>query len=112
MATSSTYIASAPNPCGVRVDAAVLHDQGEVAVRVGEEIDVLGGVALDQEEVGEGARFDDAVRAGVGVSRSAQGDELAVGGGGHGEDLDGRVPAGQLGQRAPLAGGVGGGEED
>src|SRR6476646_8546692 len=98
MATSSTYIASAPNPCGVRADAAVLHDQGEVAVRVGEEIDVRGGVAVDQEAVGEGARFDDAERAGVGVPRSAQGDELTVGGGGHGEDLGGRVPAGQRGE--------------
>ena len=51
--------------CDVFVDAAVLHDDEEGAVGVGEQADVGDGVAVDQEQVGQRARLDDAEAAGV-----------------------------------------------
>ena len=39
---------------GILVDHAVLHDNDEVLVRVGDQVDVLERIAVDQKQVGIG----------------------------------------------------------
>src|SRR5262249_38637482 len=54
---------------GVLVDPSVLHDDDEVLVGRGQQLDVLQWVARDDEQVGIGARFDDAELSRVWVAR-------------------------------------------
>ena len=60
------------------MDAAVLHDDQKGAVGVGEQVDVGDRVTVDQEQIGQGARFDDAEPAGIGIAGSAEGEQLGV----------------------------------
>jgi hypothetical protein len=59
--------------------------------------DVGDRVILDENEVGDGSRRQDAEPSGVGVSRSAESEQLGVADGRLLEDLRRAEPAGQLG---------------
>ena len=65
--------------------------------------DVFEGVAVDEQQVGERAFFDDAELAGVGVAFAGEREQLGVGAGGHREDFGGGVPAGERREQGALA---------
>jgi hypothetical protein len=63
----------------VFIDLAVLDDDQEVALQVRQRVDVGGGIARDEQHVRPGALLEDAeLRLLVGVTRAAQGEEVAV----------------------------------
>ena len=53
---------------GVLVDLAVLHDDLEVLGGVGDQVDVLQRIAVDQQQVGECALLHDAELAGIRIA--------------------------------------------
>jgi regulator of protease activity HflC (stomatin/prohibitin superfamily) len=74
-------------------DPPVLHDDEEVLLRIGDELEVGGRVAVDDDEVGKGARLDHAELAWIRVARPGHRQEFAVDRGRHLEDFDGPIPA-------------------
>src|SRR5690606_19970430 len=61
---------------GVLVDLAVLHDDQEALVRIGNQLDVLERVAVDQQKISQRALLDDAELAGVGIALSGERQQL------------------------------------
>ena len=53
---------------GVLDDLAVLHDERERLLRLRDQPDVLDGIAVDHQEIGERIHFDHAELAGIGIA--------------------------------------------
>src|SRR5262249_38422491 len=80
----------------VFVDLAILHDDDEVPGRVRDQFDVLEGVAIDEQQIGQCAFFHDPQPARIGAALPAQGQKLRVRPGRHDERFGGGVPAFQF----------------
>ena len=52
-------------------------------VRVGDEIDVLNGIAVDEQQIGKRAHFDDPQLSAIRIARTGQAEQLGIGGGCH-----------------------------
>jgi hypothetical protein len=83
-----------------------------VLPRFPEELQVRDRIAVDQEEIREGARLDDAELPRVGVARAGQRQELDVVVGDELQDLRGRHPLPQLEDVGGLVLVVGRGEQE
>src|SRR5262252_4695659 len=64
---------------GVFVYPPVLHDNFEVLGGVGDQVNILQRVALDQQQIGERALFHDAELPLIGTALAGQGQQFAVG---------------------------------
>src|SRR5262250_1823542 len=62
----------------VLVDLSVLHDEDEVSGRVGNQADVSDRVSVHEQQIGEGAFFDDAHLAGIRVALARHRQQLSV----------------------------------
>src|SRR5262245_36770524 len=77
-------------------DDAIFHDDEKVLLGIGNEVQILERVAVDEEQVGERAFLDDADLPRVLVALAGHHEELAVGGGRHFEHLVRLEPATEL----------------
>ena len=73
-------------------ETPVLHDDEEIGLRVGNQLEIRERIAVDENEVGERALLDHAELAGIGVARTGHCEQFAVDGGRHSEDLRRAVP--------------------
>src|SRR3984885_8106300 len=87
-------------------DLPVLHDDEEILLRIFDQRDVGGGIAIDDEKIGESALFEHAKLPGIGVAWPGQGEQFAIGRGGHLEDFGVLVPAREMRQHDPLPHGL------
>src|SRR5262249_54477550 len=76
---SGAAIVRRPSANQALVDPAILHDDEEVLGRVRDQFDVLEGVAIDQQQIGQCAFFHDTQLAGIGVALPRHGQELGIG---------------------------------
>src|SRR5262249_29067810 len=80
----------------------ILHDDLEVLGGVGDQVDILQWIAVDQQQIGKRALFHDAELAGIGIAFAGQCQQFGVGSGCHCERFGGTVPADERGQNCPL----------
>src|ERR1700754_2763082 len=66
----------------VLVDFAVLHDDDKVLVGIGNKIEVLKRIAVDEQQIRKCTDFHDAELAGIGFDEARKGHQLAVVSGG------------------------------
>ena len=64
---------------GVLIDPAIFHDDKKVPSRVRQEMDIRDRVAIDDQQIGERPRLHDAEPARIGIARSGQTQQLAIG---------------------------------
>src|ERR1700727_1449720 len=94
MRPSYSRTAAAESSClagslGKRIleDLSVLHDHDKIPGRIRNQVDVLHGIALDQQEIGQGPFLDDAQLARIGTAQSREREQLSVVAGRHLERL-------------------------
>src|ERR1700704_4486151 len=102
--SNSLLVATSLAQC-VLVDSAILHDDDEILSGICDEVDVVEGIAIDEQQIRKSTHFDDAEPAGVGIDEAREGHQLAVVGGGHLERFGGRIPADHHGEILPLPAG-------
>src|SRR5438445_842767 len=96
----------------ILVDPAILHDHHKVPVSIFDEFDVFQRVAIYEYKIREGAVFNHAQLAGIGIDQSGESHQFAIIGSGHLERLRGRVPADQLSKLRTLPAGNSGIEQN
>src|SRR5262249_28794901 len=82
-----------PKSWGILVYSPVLDDNLEVLGRVGDQVDVLHWITVDQQQIGKRALFHDAELAGIGIAFAGQCQQFGVSSGCHCERFGGTVPA-------------------
>src|SRR6202140_4087379 len=87
---------------GVLVYPPILHDNLEVLGGIGDQVDILQWIAVDQQQIGKRALFHDAELARIRTAFAGQCQQFAVGSGRHGARFGGTVPADKRGQNCPL----------
>jgi len=75
------------------IDRAILHNDQKVFVGVFYELDILQGIAIDQQQIRECALLHNTKLAGIGIDKPRKCHQLAIVCGGHFERLGRRVPA-------------------
>ncbi len=87
---------------GILVYPPILHDNFEVLGGIGDQVDILQWIAVDQQQIGKRALFHDAELARIRTAFAGQCQQFGVGSGRHGERFGWTVPADKRGQNCPL----------
>src|SRR5690606_28991398 len=61
---------------GVLVDLAVLHDDEKALVGIGDELDVVERISIDEQKISQRARLDYAELARIGIALSGESQQL------------------------------------
>src|SRR6516162_10090749 len=87
---------------GILVYASIFHNYLEVLGRVGDQVDILQRIAVDQQQIGKRALFHDAELARIRTTFAGQCQQFGVGSGRHAERFGWTVPADKRGENCPL----------
>jgi hypothetical protein len=80
------------------VSFPVLHDHRDIFVRVFQHIDIRQRIAIDQQQIGERADFDDSQFAGIGTAFAGEREKFRVVGGSHFQNFRRGVPLDHSGE--------------